>query len=109
MSGNIVSSTFSYGSIPLAVAREARDLAERLRTFERNTKDSAVAFGRELIEMKEKLGHGNFGPWVEAELPYGLRTAENLMNAARVFGGKFETVSYFARGYDLQARGSDDP
>jgi hypothetical protein len=39
--------------------------------------------GRLLIKAKDALKHGEFGPMIESDLPFGPRTAEQLMAIAR--------------------------
>lgn len=45
-----------------------------------------VWIGRQLIEAKKVVGHGAFGPWVEAEFPWSRAQAHRLMTAAAAFG-----------------------
>src|SRR4051812_15928346 len=52
-----------------------------------------IEVGRDLTAIKERLEHGQFTAWVEAEFDLDLRTAENYMNAFLRFGDKSETVS----------------
>jgi hypothetical protein len=40
----------------------------------------------------ERLGHGNFLPWIEAEFGMSEWTARNFMRVAEEFGGKSGTV-----------------
>lgn len=51
-----------------------------------------IETGRDLISIKEKLGHGHFLAWIEAEFGMTRQTAWNMMNAAIQFGGKCPTV-----------------
>lgn len=44
-----------------------------------------VENGRDLITVKEKMGHGRFGDWLRCEFGWSERTAQNYMNAARAF------------------------
>lgn len=45
--------------------------------------DNIFAIGRTLVEAKEALAHGEFTAMVEADLPFGPRTARRLMAIAR--------------------------
>ena len=50
--------------------------------FELSLKTSvnlAIEIGRLLAEKKEELGHGEFTPWVNENLPFTTRTAQNYM------------------------------
>lgn len=59
----------------------------------RRTAEDIIAIGLDLIAIKDKLGHGNFLPWIDAEFGISDRTARNFMNVAAAYGQKSETVS----------------
>ena len=54
--------------------------------------------GRLLLEVKAALPHGEFTPWIEANLPVTARQAQRYMQAAEgrtpKLKGKSDTVSY---------------
>jgi len=41
--------------------------------------------GRDLLEVKERLEHGQFQKWVESRFPWSYRTAKDMMNVAETF------------------------
>ena len=65
----------------------AADLLEQLRAeiiqwhvgAEQSAVEARIAIGGKLVEAKEHAGHGGFGPWVEAHLPFEIRTAERAI------------------------------
>lgn len=66
--------------------------------------ENYLRIGEHLIAAKKEIGHGGFGVWVEATLPFGARTASNLIAVAERFGKirselKSETVSDLPREY----------
>lgn len=73
-----------------ANGRRAIELARRGR-------QSILEMGRDLIQVKAVLPHGQFGDWCETEFKeeFGLsqKTAERMMNTAQAFGDKFDTVA----------------
>jgi len=77
-------------AVPLAshlvVANRARAAAERIRGRMQLAAESIIEVGRELIEQKAALGHGNFLPWIEAE--FGMTDQTNWMNTARRYADK---------------------
>ena len=83
---------FDYAALndPAAEAGVRRSAA-LIRDLQRAT---VVDIGRELLAVKERLPHGQFIDWIEAEFGWGRRTAFNYMQAAAVFGDKWETVSH---------------
>src|SRR4051812_12481771 len=60
----------------------------------RRRTEAMLEIGRDLLEMKELLGHGQFLAWLHAEFGRIDRTAENYMQAARCFGDKPEIISH---------------
>jgi hypothetical protein len=74
--------TFDYASLPPDIANDLKAAAARVRERMRT---SILETGRELLVIKAKLvGRGEFGRWLAAEFGLRERTAENLMNAARL-------------------------
>lgn len=96
---------FDYGAVPADVAAEAREVAALVRQAHARTVETIIAMGRELLRVKGRLDHGQFGRWLDAEFGAGARTAQNYMTAAERFAGKSETVSYLptATVYQLAA------
>ena len=52
-----------------------------------------IEIGRDLIAVKDRLPHGDFMRWMEAEFGMTDRTDRNFMRVADRFPGKSETVS----------------
>ncbi|TGN08607.1 DUF3102 domain-containing protein [Leptospira bandrabouensis] len=46
----------------------------------RNVLQNAMVLGEELSIIKEKLGHGNWLPWIEQNVPFSERSARNYIN-----------------------------
>lgn len=82
---------FDYGAMDQETADEARAMVARVRL---RVKSYYMDTGRELMSMKDRLNHGLFQRWVEAEMGMTPRTALNMMQAAAEFGHKSETVSH---------------
>jgi hypothetical protein len=61
------------------------DAAKRINDRLRVTKENVIEIGRELMAVKERLGHGNFQPWIEAECGISQKTAERYMQVAHYF------------------------
>lgn len=59
----------------------------------RRAKESILAMGERLKEVKALLPTGTFMQWVETEFELDLRTAENYMNVATIYGGRIEIIS----------------
>lgn len=89
-----VAEAFDYSTLDKATASEARALAERVRSFERRAGREMVDLGGALLRMKDRLGHGRFLPWLQAEFGGKVRTAQRYMEMHEAFGSKYDTVSY---------------
>lgn len=46
----------------------------------------------DVFATKQRLGHGRFGEWIQAEFDMGRQTATNLMNVAEKFGSEFPKI-----------------
>lgn len=68
----------------------------------RQSLEKAQLIGRLLTEQKKKLKHGEFGNWIESNLPFTNRTARNYMRLYRERDRlKTETVSDLKSAYRL--------
>src|SRR5215207_10608491 len=86
--------SFDYSTLEPSLADEARELAQQVLLHIHRLTSEIIEIGQRLTSMKERLGHGRFGAWVEAEAKLPSRTVQNYMRAAAVFGGKCEIISY---------------
>ena len=75
-----------------AEANEGRlsTLAAEINTIKRQTQrimlGASVEIGRRLVEAKGAVGHGNWGAWLEANVDYSERTAQNLIRIFQEYG-----------------------
>lgn len=85
-----------------------RDAAARIKARINRTVMDIIDIGRELIDVKERIGHGNFLPWIDREFGMTDRTAQNFMNVASRF--QSETVSDLTPSvlYELAAPSTPD-
>lgn len=78
--------TFDYNALDaesrIVVRQKTGEIREHLDQMQR----SAIQVGQRLIEIKERLGHGHWGRWLEAEFRWSDQTATNFMNAAQLAG-----------------------
>jgi hypothetical protein len=85
----IITPGFDYDSLPTDIRAEAKAVAERIKA---RMTASVIDTGRDLLQVKGRLDHGQFGKWLSAEFGLTERTAQNYMAAAELVG-KYETVS----------------
>lgn len=75
-----------------AEANEARlsTLAAEINTIKTQTQkimmQAAVEIGRRLVEAKGAVGHGGWGAWLERNVDYSERTAQNLIRIFQEYG-----------------------
>jgi hypothetical protein len=88
-----VVSPFDYADLGPHLEDEARAAAARIKPHLRCQTEALFKAGDELLAIKPKLGHRQFGRWIQAEFAMCQRTAARYMAAARAFEGKFDIVS----------------
>ena len=88
-----------------AACNSAREAAERIKLRLCRSAEDIIEIGRDLLSVKERIGHGNFLPWIEAEFGMSQPTASRFMNVARAYGDKVFTVNSLDPGalYELAA------
>lgn len=65
------------------LAREINTEHGHVEAYKRNTIKHAIRCGELLLEMKQRLGHGNWLAWVEEHFEASERTARNYMEIAK--------------------------
>lgn len=83
---------FNYDIVPEPVAVQAREAAQRIKLRLRRSAEDIIEIGRDLLAVKDRIGHGNFLPWIEAEFGMGQATAYRFMQVAEAYGSKITTV-----------------
>lgn len=67
---------------------QAFDLAEKtakVKILTAQTAENIIEIGKTLLEVKEKLPHGEFLNWLENDVNYSKSTAYNFMKVAKAF------------------------
>jgi hypothetical protein len=70
-----------------------REAADRIRSRMTDAAKRMVEIGRDLIAVKQRLGHGNFLPWIDREFGMTDKSAQRFMSVAERLGDKFDSVS----------------
>lgn len=85
--------------------RTADTIATEINTIKRQTQKimlaSSIEIGKRLTEAKDMIDHGAWGKWLQNNVNYSERTAQNLMRVYDQYGDKFgmtEMDSLFASG-----------
>ena len=101
---------FTYTDLPAPVAAELQAVTARIKDrLTRQVKD-IIETGRDLLEVKSKLEHGQFERWLAQEFGMTDRTARRFMQAATWAEGKTDMVSDLTPTavYLLSARSTPD-
>lgn len=64
----------------IVVEQKTTEIRDRLKI----AGDAMIAIGERLMEVKARLPHGQFGPWLSAEFAWSQDTAGGFMNVARL-------------------------
>ena len=88
---NEITTPFNYSDLPAPVAADVEAATTRIKDRLTRTVENIIEIGRDLTLAKERLGHGNFLTWIDAEFGMSDQTARNFMNVGRRFA-KSKTV-----------------
>jgi hypothetical protein len=83
----------SNGVLPATLAEQLASVAERVRSRVKSMSCDIIGIGYELLAVKDRIPHGRFLDWVEAECNLSRRHAQLVMRAAQWAQGKNEIVS----------------
>ena len=81
-----VSPSFDYSSLDQETLSFVQLRTKEIRRLVKRTSQDIVDIGRYLTEVKDRLGYGNFYPWLDGEFGWGSRTAIRFMRVAERFG-----------------------
>lgn len=74
---------FDYGTLDLDTRSFVQTKTAEIRILVKQTAQGIIEIGQRLLEVKEKLGHGNWLPWLETEFGWSDDTAHRFMNVAQ--------------------------
>jgi hypothetical protein len=84
VAAHTIISPFDYTNVAPELAAKLKARAERYRSHIRQATDQIIRTGRDLLDTKDELVHGQFVRWVEGELGMSPRTAQAYMAAAKL-------------------------
>ncbi|MCC6454471.1 MAG: DUF3102 domain-containing protein [Caldilineaceae bacterium] len=84
---------YDYDQVDAEHRQQVMAAAVEIKANSDRVRDGILTIGKRLIEVKDFLPHGKFGEWIGQEFDLSLRMAQNMMNVAREYGDKSETVS----------------
>lgn len=87
---------FDYSGMANDAAIAARAAAGRIQRRTAKQIEAIIETGRDLVSIKAMLDHGQFTAWATAELGMSIRSIQNYMSAANLFGNKSATVAHLS-------------
>lgn len=88
-------SAFDYDTLDIETRAVVHEKTGRIKERIRRTAQDIVDIGEDLIEVKDRLEHGQFGLWLKLEFDWDERTAQRFMSVAAMM--KSDTVSDLPR------------
>lgn len=76
---------FSYDELDSETRVVVEQRTEEIRDLVRKTAQDIYRIGEKLIQVKGRLPHGQFGPWLDEEFGWSNRTAQQFMSVPRSF------------------------
>jgi phage N-6-adenine-methyltransferase len=76
---------FNYASLDAETCTMVQKRTFEIKLLMRRTAQDIIEIGLKLIEVKAKLGHGNFENWLKTEFDWTQMTASRFMNVAEHF------------------------
>lgn len=76
---------FEYGSLHEDTRLFVQQRTDEIKELMRSTAEDIIHIGQKLLDVKERLDHGDFESWLDKEFAWSLRTARRFMNVATRF------------------------
>ncbi len=76
---------FDYSSLDAETLYFIQEQTGEIRTLMKRTAQDIINIGQKLIEIKKRLGYGQYRKWIETEFNWGKSTANSFENVARHF------------------------
>lgn len=81
---------FDYSRLDIDTRAFVETRTSEIKTLVKRSAQDIIEIGQKLTEVKARLGHGNFGAWLEAEFEWSESAAQKLMSVAH----KFKNVNF---------------
>ncbi len=91
----IQTTLFDYAALDSETRIVVQQRTSEIKALMKRAASDIIDIGQKLIEVKARLGHGNFQGWLTGEFEWSVHTARNFMRVAETFGEK-DKISLFA-------------
>lgn len=78
----VQASLFNYAELDTETRIVVQQRTEEIKVLVRRSAQDIIDIGSKLIDVKARLGHGNFGGWLESEFGWSDQTARRFMHVA---------------------------
>lgn len=85
MENEIVKPSFDYGVVPEASRELVKSKTIETKILVRQTAHGIIEIGKNLIEVKQAIGHGNWLPWLDSEFGWSRNTASRFIKIAESY------------------------
>lgn len=85
MENEIVKPAFDYGVVPESSRELVKIKTVETKMLVRQTALGIIDIGKNLIEVKQAIGHGNWLPWLDAEFGWSRKTAHRFIQVSESF------------------------
>lgn len=86
---------FDYTSLDSEISQFVQQRTGEIRALMKRTAQDIIEIGQKLVGVKQKLGHGRFLDWIEAEFEWSYPTAARFIQVANCFS-KEDQIDKFA-------------
>jgi hypothetical protein len=76
---------FDYSALELEQRVVVQQRTSEIKGLINRNAQNTIEIGQKLIEVKARLGHGQWGQWLKAEFDWSQDTAKRLMHVAKTF------------------------
>lgn len=96
---------FNYTELEVEISQFVQQQTGEIQALVKRTAQDIIEIGQKLNAVKEKLKHGRFIDWIEAEFHWSYPTAARFMQVADRFGSQIYQIDKFAPSamYELAA------
>jgi Protein of unknown function (DUF3102) len=102
---------FDYTNLDVEISQFVRQQTGEIQALVKRTAQDIIEIGQKLNAVKDKLKHGRFTDWIEAEFHWSYPTAARFMQVADRFGSQIYQIDKFAPSamYELAAPSTPKP
>lgn len=95
---------FDYASLDAPTSQFLQQHTDEIQALMKRTAQNIIDVGQKLIEVKNKLGHGYFLTWLQAEFGWSYPTAARFMQVANSFKKSYQIDNFAPSAlYELAA------